>query len=130
VQQRNDRGLHFRPNTWKIVHAYASQTISGLQVGHTYTITGYMGCESPAFNNGPTTYRVYFEAIGGLGTVTSPDAPIDPDNAPSWDQFTIQQKPDADGKIEIRLHFDKYDWATYGKNVVINGYFDEFSVIY
>ncbi len=107
--QDNDRGIHFRPSTWKLAHAYFSQTISGLQAGHSYKVTGSIWGESATFNNAPTTYRVYFEAIGGLGTVSSPDAP----NAPGSSRavYSIYQTPDADGKIEIRLQFDKFGWA-------------------
>lgn len=133
VKQYNDRGLHFRPSTWKLAHAYASQTISGLQAGHSYTITGNIGTETRTFGNAPTTFKVYFEAIGGLGTVSSPNAPFAaPSDAapPERAVETIHQTADADGKIEIRLHFDKYAWCTYSKLVLCNGYFDEFSVTY
>ena len=130
----NDRGLHFRPSNNRVMHAYASQTLSGLQVGRTYTITGSMGCESRDFGNGPITYRLWFEAIGADGTggvVSSPDAPNTPGDAnqpPSWGSFTIYQKPDADGKIEIRLHCDKNRGCNYDKLILINGYFDDFAV--
>jgi hypothetical protein len=102
-------------------------------VGHTYHRSGSIGCESRDFGNAPITYRVYFEAIGGLGTVRSPDAPNvagDADNPPSRASYTIDQTPDAAGKIEIRLHMDKFRFCTYDKLVLINGYFDEFSVTY
>jgi hypothetical protein len=133
AQQGNTRGLHFRPSTSKMSHAYATQTISGLQPGHTYHISGWVGCESRDFGNAPITYRVYFEAIGGLGTVRSPDAPNvggDANNPPSSATYTIDQTPDAAGKIEIRLQFHKYRFCTYDKLVMINGYFDDFSATY
>ena len=133
AQQGNTSGLHFRPSTSQLSHAYASQTISGLQVGHTYHISGWIACESRDFGNASITYRVYFEAIGGLGTVSSPDAPNvagDANNPPSGDSYTIDQTPDASGKIEIRLHFDKFRFCTYDKLVLINGYFDDFSLTY
>jgi hypothetical protein len=133
AQQANTRGLHFRPSTSKMSHAYASQTLSGLQVGHTYHVSSWIGCESRDFGNAPTTYRVYFEAIGGLGPVRSPDAPNVPGDAnqpPSGESYTIDQTPDASGKIEIRLHFEKFRFCTYDKLVLINGYFDDLSVTY
>jgi hypothetical protein len=126
--QNNDRGLHFRPSNEKIMHAYATQTVSGLQAGHTYTITGRVWGESPGFSGASGIYRVYFEAIGGQGTARSPDAPVDPGS--SREIYSITQTPDANGKIEVRLHMDKFDWCNYDKCVVINGYFDDFSLVY
>jgi hypothetical protein len=87
--------------------------------------------ESASFNNAPDTYRIFFEAIGGQGTggvVGSPDGP----NAPgtSGAVYSIYQTPDAEGKIEIRLHLHKFRWCTYSKLILINGYFDDFSVTY
>jgi hypothetical protein len=133
AQQGNTRGLHFRPSTWKLAHAYASQTISGLEPGHSYAIAGNIGTETRTFGNASTTFRVYFEAIGGLDPARSPDAPFaaPADNAPPERAvYSVNQTADADGKLEIRLHFDKYEWCTYGKLVLCNGYFDEFSVTY
>jgi hypothetical protein len=63
--------------------------------------------------------------------VSSGDAPNvtgDANNPPSWGSFTIYQKPDADGKIEIRLHCDKNRGCNYDKLILINGYFDDFAV--
>ena len=126
--QYNDRGLHFRPSNEKLMHAYATQTISGLQAGHSYSISGRVWGESPGFNGASGIYRVYFEAIGGQGTARSPDAPVDPGSSRAI--YTITQTPDADGKIEVRLHMDKFSWCNYDKCVVINGYFDDFWVLY
>jgi hypothetical protein len=124
----NTRGLHFRPSMEKLAHAYASQTISGLEADHSYTIKGYIWGESSTWNQAPTTYRVYFEAIGALGTVKSPEVSVAPGS--SYTLYTITQKPDANGKIEVRLHHDKFDWCNYDKLVECNGYFDDFSVTY
>ena len=132
----NDRGLHFRPSNNRVMHVYATQTLYNLQTNHTYTISGSLTCESRDFGNGPTTYHVWFEAIGAEGengVVASPDGPNVPGDAstgPTWATYTIYQKPDASGKLELRLHCDKYRGCNYDKLVLINGYFDEFSVTY
>ncbi len=125
--QYNDRGIHFRPATQRFAHAYYSQTVTNLEVGHSYTIGGWMWAESPGFGNAPITYRVYFEAIGGQGTdgvVRSPDGPYS--DAGSGDVFQITQTPDANGNIEVRLHCEKFRFCNYDKLVLMNGYFDRF----
>jgi hypothetical protein len=131
AQQINTRGLHLRPSECKLAHAYFSQTISNLVAGHTYNVSGWMNWEGGAtsgFGNAPTTYRIYFEAIGGLGTARSPDYPDT--NGDVFTQYFLTQKPDANGNIEIRLHLDKFGWCNYDKLVMVNGYFDDFSVTY
>jgi hypothetical protein len=129
VNQTNSRGGHLRPSTDKLAHAYFTQTITNLVPGHTYTLTGQMKWEGPfEFGNAAVTYRVYFEAIGGLGTARTEDLPDT--GFDQWAQYSLPQTADANGKIEVRLHLDKFSWCIYDKLPFINGYFDEFSLTY
>lgn len=135
-QLGNTRGAHFRPVTDKLAHAYFTQTVTNLTPGHAYTVSGWVlweGGQGSGFGNAATAYRVYFEAIGGLGRVASPNAASEFDGTnwvDQWHQYSLTQTADANGRIEIRLHLDKFGWCTYDKLILINGYFDDMSVTY
>lgn len=123
--QQNTRGGHLRPCTDWDAHAYFSQTVTNLVPGHTYTVQGDLRWHREDFGNAAITYRVYFEAVGQT-VARSPDVP----DSESWSHFSVTLTPDANGKIEVRLHLDKYRFCTYDKLPFINGYFDNFSVTY
>jgi hypothetical protein len=101
-------------------------------------------------------FLVWIEAIGGLGDPTpdgraslmatnpepvytnadcavyaiDPNA-LDPNCNNCWPPpYSVKQKPDASGKIEVRLHMNKLGWTTYDKFTVVNGYFDSISLTY
>jgi hypothetical protein len=134
----------FRPDHDKWAHAYYTQTITNLQVGHTYAVSGWMmedrwKAVDDALRN---QLLVYLEAIGGQGAPTSDgrasvlavatdqsnlDAPYTYPNT-SWLQFTNQQTPAADGTIEIRLHLNKPSFCLFDKLELLNGYFDDISL--
>jgi hypothetical protein len=125
TQQQNTRGAHLRPCTFKDAHAYFSQTVTNLVAGHSYTVQGDLRWHRGDFNNASITYRVYFEAVG-QSVARSSDVP----DSESWSHYSLTQTPDASGKIEVRLHLDKFRGSTYDKLTFINGYFDNFSVTY
>jgi hypothetical protein len=125
ASQQNTRGAHLRPCTDWDAHAYFSQTVTNLVPGHPYTVQGDLRWHRGDFNNAPDVYRVYFEAIG-QGVARSPDVP----DSEGWSHFSVTQTPDAGGKIEVRLHLDKFRYCTYDKLILINGHFDNFSVTY
>jgi hypothetical protein len=125
ASQQNKRGAHLRPCTDWNAHAYFSQTVANLVPGHSYTVQGDLRWHRGDFGNAAVTYRVYFEAIG-QGTARSSDVP----DLESWSHFSVTQTPDASGKIEVRLHLDKYRGCTYDKMILINGHFDNFFVTY
>lgn len=128
--QQNKRGGHFRPCTDWDAHAYFTQTVTNLMPGHAYTVEGdvrWHGGTATGFGNAAITYRVYFEAVG-QGTSRSPDVPDD--GSDGWHHYSLTQMPDASGKIEVRLHLNKFRFCTYDKLILINGYFDNFSVTY
>jgi hypothetical protein len=128
--QQNKRGAHLRPCTDWIAHAYFTQTITNLVPGHAYTVQGdvrWHGGTATGYGNAAIVYRVYFEAVG-QGAARSPDVPDD--GSDGWLHYSVTQTPDASGKIEVRLHLNKFRFCTYDKLVLINGYFDNFSVTY
>lgn len=122
-----DFGAQLRPSTDKLAHACFSQTVSNLQPGHAYTLSGWMKWVGPEeFPNSLQTYRVYFQAIGGQGVART----IDLDNTTRSGTFTLTNTPDADGKIAVQLHLDKYGWCLYDKLPFCNAYFDDFALTY
>ena len=127
----NARGAHFRARTNKDAHAYFTQTVTNLVPGHAYTVEGdvrWHGGSASGFGNAAITYRVYFDALGGQAPARSPDVPDD--GIDGWLHYSVTQTPDADGKIEVRLHLDKFRFCIYDKMTLINAYFDNFSVTY
>lgn len=122
-----DKGGHLRPQTDKLAHAYFTQTVTNLVQGHSYTINGWMKWVGPSEYPGSSgVFRVYFEAIGGGGPARSPHL----DDATQAGTFTLNQTPDANGRIEIRLHLDKFGWCIYDKLPFCNAFFDDFSLTY
>jgi hypothetical protein len=88
-------------------------------------------------------YLVYIEVIGGQGATNSegrtsvlatspgPTNEIDaPYTYPThyWRTFTAQQTPDADRKIEVRLHYESRGWVEWDKTWLMSGYFDLISL--
>ena len=150
-------GGHFRAYTRKLAHACFTQTVTNLVPGHLYTVSGYMQEDwwrsqdpvslvyDPDGDGKRSRFLVYIEAIGGLGyptvdgrigtnavnpepVLTNADCAIYATDTIGW--YTVKQTPDAEGKIEVRLHLDKLGWTTYDKYTVLNGYFDTVSLTY
>ena len=48
----------------------------------------------------------------------------------TWRTFTEQQTPDANRKIEIRLHYNMVGYAEFDKCVLMTGKFDLISLTY
>lgn len=128
----------FRPKTLKLGHAYFTQTVTNLTPGHVYHYVGNMREDwwktpDDALRN---KFLVFMEVIGGQGnplpdgrfsmiatnnfTDSSGNADTNID-APYtyatgiWRPFYAQQTPDANRKIEIRIHYNKIDFAIYDK---------------
>lgn len=136
----------FRPLTLKLAHACFTQTVSNLASGHVYYFVGNM--REDWWKSGTTTNKfvVYMEIIGGQGTPL-PDGRFsmiatndfydstgtynDDINPPYtlatdyWRPYYTQQTPDSNGRIEVRLHYDKKDYAIYDKTWTSAAYFDD-----
>jgi hypothetical protein len=125
-------GAHLRSRTDWTTRAYFTQTVSGLTAGTNYHLSGYMKIS----NNDTTNFFAYFEAVGGSGTPTqdgrfsvrTPNATI----GSTQTQYFLDQTPDANGKIEVRLRFVKIAMkpgaVSYPKFVQYSVYFDDFSL--
>ncbi len=138
-------GACFRPAHDKWAHAYYTQTITNLEVGHLHSVSGWMAEDRwKAVDDAlRDEMLVYIEAIGGQGTPTGDgrfavravctttnnlDGPpfTYPNN--DWLQFTNKQTPAPDGTIEIRLHHHKLGWVHFDKLERMAGYFDDISL--
>jgi hypothetical protein len=110
-------------------HAYFKQTVSGLLPGTNYVVSGWLAW---ALNDAQTSkYDVYIEAIGGLGSVTSPSATDDwgPSNDETFHSYTVTQTADHNGKIEVRLHMDHHTTSACCDHLwEHNGFFDDISL--
>lgn len=137
---------HFRPIGQRLAHACFSQTVTNLVPGHTYNFSGLMRED---WWKSPTDalrdrFLVYMEVIGGQGTtnlegrksVLAAAAPSPDIDAPytyataNWTTFTAQQTPDANGKIEVRLHHQFTGYVEFDKCMQMSGYFDAISLTY
>jgi hypothetical protein len=137
-------GGYFRPLSVLTPHAYFTQVATNLTPKHVYTVSGWMRED---YWRGPRAafrdkFLVYIEAIGGKGTPTAdgrasllaktpPDPNIDaPYTYPTgiWRKFTVEQTPDANGKIEVRLHYNKVGFTIYDKTWISAGSFDDISL--
>jgi hypothetical protein len=150
-------GGYFRPITLKMAHACFAQTVTNLTPGHAYNLSGAMFHERYNYAGDDlfrSTFLVYMEAIGGRGTPT-PDGrfsvlatnglmdingvPEDQLGSPHidppytytttiWRGFDETQIPDANRKIEIRLHYYKLGFCTYDKTWISGACFDDISL--
>ena len=137
----------FRPKTLKLGHAYFTQTVTNLTPGHEYYFVGNMMEDwwkklSPLRNK----FLVYMEVLGGQGnplpdgrfsmvatndfydstgnSETNIDAPFTYATG-VWRPFYAQQTPDANRRIEVRMHYNKIDFAIYDKTYTSAAYFDD-----
>jgi hypothetical protein len=144
-------GGYFRVLTLKLAHAYFTQTVTNLTPGHAYNFVGHMREDwwKSANDALRDKFLVYIELIGGQGTPTTdgrssvlavndltdsngdPETNIDPPYTyPTgiWRPFYAQQMPDTNGKIEVRLHYNKVSFATYDKTWTSAASFDDLSL--
>ncbi len=105
----NKFGLHFQAGHDWLMHAYASQVVSNLVPGASYTasawITQYEGDQTGKV-------LVYMETLGGDdGTVTNQTPYVTTtilNNAAGWNRYELTNTASTRGTIEIRLHYEKY----------------------
>jgi hypothetical protein len=136
----------FRPIDQKLAHACFTQTVTNLQAGYPYKLSAIMREDWWANPSDAKRdkFLVYIEVIGGQGTPTEDgrasvlavatdqsnlDAPYTFPND-TWLTFTNQQTPDANRKIEIRLHHKMVGYAEFDKCMQMSGMFDLVSLTY
>jgi hypothetical protein len=114
----------------------------------------YENPANPVPNNLTNKKRIYMELIGGQGTPLPDgrfsmiatndfydsagiyDTNIDNVYEPYqliyatgiWRPFYAQQTPDTNGRIEVRLHYNKVDFAIYDKTWTSAAYYDDISL--
>jgi len=148
--------LILRPvGTIRLAHAYLTHTVTDLDTNHLYAVSGHMwegwwrgdqGTGYDPIGDGKRDkFLVYIEAIGSLGdpkpdgrasllaTNPSPIYPGFPDliyyaTDNKGINYSVQQKPDANGKIEVRLHYNKVGQVIYDKCWEMHGVFSSVSV--
>ncbi len=146
-------GAYFRVISQKLCHAYFTQTVTNLNPGWVYHFVGHMKEDwwKAANDALRDKYLVYIELIGGQGNPLpcgdgrfsilatndltdsngNTDTNIDPPYTyPTiiWRPFYAQQTPDFEGKIEVRLHYNKTAYTTYDKPWISAGSFDDCSL--
>ncbi len=137
----------FRPIDQKLAHVCFAQTVTNLTAGYSYAVSGLMREDwwKGIGDAKRGKYQVYIEAIGGQGDPTPDgrasvkcvatdqsnlDAPYTFPNT-DWLTFTNRQTPDANRKIEIRLHYDMTSsdgTVEWDKCWLMAGYFDAISL--
>ena len=141
----------FRPLTQRLAHSCFTQTVTNLVPGHVYRFEGNMREDWWKSASEPMRDKmlVYMEVIGGRGTPlkdgrfsliatndftdsngnsdTNIDAPYTYATG-IWRPFYAQQTPDASGKIEVRVHYNKVGAAIYDKTWTSAAYFDDISL--
>jgi len=115
-----------RPSTDGLSHAYFLQTVSGLLPGTNYVASARIAWDGIA---GQTDkFSVYIENFGGLGGVITPNVTT---NVPAatFQQYSVTNTADANGKIEVRLHLNRVSTSTCCDKVLgLFGLFDDVSL--
>ena len=104
------------------MHAYLSQTVSNLTVGATYAVTCWMNKPGQGDEGWYPKVHIYCETIGASASVQSAEA------TNSYRAFVVTNKPDARGRLEIRLHFNKSEATSGDKWFYIDAWFDDVSI--
>jgi hypothetical protein len=124
-------GGHLRSRTDWTTRAYFTQTVSGLTPGATNHMSGYM-----KITTADPKFHACIEAVGGSGAPTqdgrfavgTPDATT----GTTQTQYFLDQTADANGKIEVRLRFEKLAMTpgaiSYPKFVQFSAFFDDISI--
>jgi hypothetical protein len=147
-------GAYFRVLTLKLAHAYFTQTVTNLTADHAYNFVGHMVEDWWKAPNDALRdkFLVYIELIGGQGTPTEDgrfsviatnnltnsdgDSDTNIDGPPYyyptgiWRPFYAQQTPDANRKIEVRLHYNKKAFWIYDKTWTSAASYDDCSLTY
>jgi hypothetical protein len=110
-------GGHFAPNHTWMMHAYFRQVVTNLTPNASYACSAWM-----AFWGGDylSKVNIYLEAIGGPTGGISKTTPypsgnvlnINPaggvGNINNWQKYAVTNTASPSGKIELRLHFNKF----------------------
>jgi hypothetical protein len=123
-------GLHFRPYTDAPMEAYATQIVSNLTAGVTYTVTAWMTqFQADNINNSD----VYMQAIGGT-TASTPNVYgyLHSGNTDynGWLSYSVNVTANSSGQIEVRLRYKKNSYTSGQKWLsAIDAFYDHVSVM-
>jgi hypothetical protein len=125
-------GGHFQPNHVGLVHAYFRQVVSGLQPGASYACGAWM-VQYTSSGNANHLAQVYLETIGTT-TKSTPIVTANAYNNPgAWALYSVTNTANANGEIELRLHYNKTVTISYANNPWeyrnCHGFFDHVSVM-
>jgi hypothetical protein len=116
-------GAAFKPYHDSKMHAYFKQTVPGLTPGGSYAVTTWMNNPvTPKPDGFYVSFSMYLETVGGLGSVTS----AAPTNE-GYQAYIVTNTATANGEIDIRLHFDKFNF-TLDKWYYMDVWFDDVSM--
>lgn len=122
-------GLQFKPYTDAPMEAYATQVVSNLTAGATYTVTAWMTqfqCDLVAKS------QVYMQAIG----MTSASTPYvvgyihcGTESTNGWAAYSVNVKATVNGTIEVRLYYNKPSYTANRKWLsALDAFYDDVSV--
>jgi hypothetical protein len=123
-------GLHFRPYTDSPMEAYATQTVSNLTAGTTYTVTAWM---TQFQGDIVDASQVYMQAIGG-STASTPYilgfTHLDQTDTNGWRGHSVNVTANSRGQIEVRLRYKKPGYTSNQKWLsAIDAFYDHVSVM-
>jgi hypothetical protein len=126
-------GGHFAPNHSWMMHAYFKQVITNLTPNANYACSAWM-----AFWGGDYLGKVniYLEAIGGPNGLISRTAPYPVGtvqningNPGGWQRYSVTNTANPSGRIELRLHFNKFSSINSWEWRNCNAFYDHVSVV-
>lgn len=125
-------GGHFAPNHVSAVRAYFRQVVTGLQPGANYACSAWM-VQFTRSGNANHLAQVSLETIGTT-TKSTPNVTANANNNPGgWARYTVTNTANANGEIELRLHYNKTVTISYTSNPWeyrnCNGFYDRVSVV-
>jgi hypothetical protein len=125
-------GAHLRSIHDGLYHAYFSQTVTNLTPGASYIVSGYMKYWEYTFELN-SKFDVYFEAVGGQGTNSTPNiTAMDDSNLKTnavYRLYSVTNTATVNGKIEVRLQINRHGTITCcDKLYYVNAMWDDMSL--
>jgi hypothetical protein len=126
-------GGHFAPNHSWMMHAYFKQVVTNLTPNASYACSAWMGFWGGDYLS---KVNIYLEAIGGPTGLISRTAPYPvgnvqnvENNAAGWQKDGGANTASPSGKIELRLHFNKFSSISSWEWRNCNAFYDHVAVV-
>jgi hypothetical protein len=130
-------GGHFAPNHSWMMHGYFKQVVTNLTPNANYACSAWM-----AFWGGDylSKVNIYLEAIGGPNGLIPKTTPYPAGNVlnlnpasgggpGNWQKYTVTNSASSSGKIELRLHFNKFSSIASWEWRNCNAFYDHVAVV-